>query len=216
MKDKKVKILIVDDHPVFRAGIKLALDFIENIKIIGETGDGEEAISLTHRLIPDVILLDISINTKSGLQVAKELLVKHPNIKIIFLTMHKEEDILNSAFSIGASAYLLKDDAMDEISNAIEAVLKGKRYVSTSLGSYQISDETNDSNTDLLKIDTLTTKEREILKLIGEAKTSQEIAEQLHCSNRTIDNHRTHICSKLNLSGNNALVKFAITHRLLL
>lgn len=212
---KNTKILIVDDHPVFRAGLKIALDFTTSVEIIGETGDGDEAVALAEKLLPDVILLDITLNAKSGLLVAKEILAFIPSVKIIFLTMHKEEEIFNAAFKLGASAYILKDDAMDEISEAITAVLDEKKYVSQSMNEYAIP-AMNNNDFDLLKIEILTNKEREILKLIGESKTSKEISEQLFCSIKTVENHRTNISAKLNLSGSNTLLKFAITYRLLL
>ncbi|MGD8777838.1 MAG: response regulator transcription factor [Ignavibacteria bacterium] len=216
MTEKKIKILIVDDHPVFRTGLKFAINFLESAEIIGETDDGEEAIELTKKILPEIILLDISINSKSGLIVANELYQTLPEVKIIFLTMHKEEDIINAAFRSGASAYLLKDDAMDEINNAIASVLNNEKYISKTLNNFKIPSAVKEHDLDLLKIQQLTKKEREILKLIGEAKTSREIADQLFCSIRTIDNHRANICAKLNLSGNNAIVKFAIKHRLLI
>jgi len=208
----KTKILIVEDHPVFRAGLKIALDFAHEINIVAETGDGNKAVILARELLPDVILLDITLSSKSGLQVAKEILTENPLIKIIFLTMHKEEDIFNAAFQLGASAYLLKDDAMDEIVQAITSVCNGEKYVSESLREYSAGK----ADSDLLLIDKLTTREREILKLIGEAKSTKEIAEKLFTSIKTVENHRTNIAHKLNLSGNNALMKFAITYRELL
>jgi len=213
---KNTKILIVDDHPVFRAGIKIALDFAPSVKIIGETGDGDEAVKLAKELLPDVILLDITLKSKSGLLVAKEILVDIPSVKIIFLTMHKEEDIFNAAFQLGATAFILKDDAMGEISEAIIAVINGKKYVSQSMKEYVIPIINKKNYSDLLKIEKLTPKEREILNLIGEAKTSKEISELLFCSIKTVENHRSNICSKFNLSGNNALMKFAITYRQLI
>ncbi len=207
--DKQIKILIVEDHPVYRAGLKMVLEFVPEINIIGETGDGDEAVKLTKELLPDFVVLDISLNSKSGLMVAKEILAETPEVKIIFLTMHKEKDIFNAAFQLGASAYLIKDDAMDEIINAITAVLNGEKYVSNSLRQYSPAE----ADSDILLIDKLTLREREILKLIGEAESTKEIAEELFISIKTIENHRTNISAKLNISGHNALMKFAITYR---
>jgi len=210
--NKRIKTLIVEDHPVYRAGLKMALEFMPEINIVGETGCGDEAVKLAKELLPEFIVLDISLNSKSGLMVAKEILAETPEIKIIFLTMHREKEIFNTAFQLGASGYILKDDATDEIVSAINAVLDGEKYVSKSLRKYsQIP-----TDSDLLLIEKLTAREREILKLIGEAKSTKEIADELFTSIKTIENHRTHISTKLNISGHNALMKFAITYRALI
>lgn len=212
----KIKTLIVEDHPVYRAGLKMALDFIPEISIVGETGDGDEAVKLSQELLPDFVILDITLSSKSGLSVAKDILTNHPAVKIIFLTMHKEKEIINAAFQLGAAAFILKDDATAEIVKAINAAMNDEKYVSASLQEYSPFKKNTGYHNDLLLIDKLTKREREIMKLIGEGKSTKEISEILFSSIKTIENHRTNISAKLNISGHNALMKFAITYRLLL
>lgn len=210
-----IKILIVEDHPIYRQGLKITLESNPINQIIGETDDCDEAVQLAFAKSPDIILLDIALGETSGFKVAREILDKLPEMKIIFLTMYEEEEILNAALNLDCAAYIVKSDASDEIDRAISEVVAGRQYVSKSLQKFVNANGEIKQTFDLLKIELLTKKERKILSLIGDGKTSRTIAELLHISEKTVENHRSNICSKLNISGSNALVKFAITYHLI-
>ena len=215
MNDEKIKIIIVDDHPLFRKGIKTVLSAEENIEIIGEAGDGETALTLAKEKIPDVLILDINLPDKSGIEIAQEINSFNKEIKIIFLTMYNEEDLFNAAFDAGASAYLLKENAVDEVLTAVTEVNGGANYICNSVGSFLLNRQKKTANLALGNpgIKELSEKEREILKLIAQGKTSKEIGDTLFVSYKTVENHRSRICNKLGIKGSFPLLKFAIENR---
>ncbi len=216
---EKIKIVIADDHPLFREGIKAAFQNVnEKVEIIGEAKNGEEAFNLAIEKEPDILILDIDMPIMNGLDAAKKILVNNPGQKIILLTMYKEEDLFNEAAAGGISAYVLKENAVREVIDAVKAVSEGKFYASPSLSEFifkrtKKSAELNSENPGLNK---LTDKEKEILKEISTGLTSREIAEKLFLSYKTIENHRANICKKLNIQGAHSLLKFAIEHKQLL
>lgn len=204
----KIKILIAEDHPIFRKGL---IDTIrkQNIyKIVAETGDGLEAFNLIKKEEPDIALLDISMPNMNGLEIAREIQKKNLKVKCIILTMHKDQDFLNTAIEAGVKGYVLKDEAPQNLLDALKMVSEGKRYISPFVSEHLLKkNETSKSLKDL------TSSEKHILKLIAENKTSREIASELCVSYRTVQTHRTNICAKLNLSGMNTLLRFAIENK---
>lgn len=214
--DKVIKIVIADDHPIFRNGLKQIIDFDKRIKIIGEADNGQKALELITELKPDVAILDIDMPKKTGLEVLKEL--KDSEVKIIFLTMYAEEDIFEEAMNHGIKGFVLKDSAVSDIVDCIFSVHEDRYYISPSVSNFLINRRKKlkelKNNNPLLQ--NLTMSEKKILKFISENKTSKEIADILFISYRTIENHRANISGKLNLKGSHSLVKFAIENKALL
>ncbi len=216
--EEKIKIIIADDHPIFRKGLIQVISDEENVEIIGEADEGMKALKLINDLTPDIALLDIDMPKMNGLQILKDPSLDKNKTKIIFLTNYKEEDMFNEAIEHGTMGYVLKENAISDILDCIISVNQNRHYISPVLSSYLINrseriKEIENSNS-LLK--NLTRAERNILKMIAQEMTSKEIADLLFISNRTVDNHRTTINNKLNLRGSHSLLKFAIENKSLL
>jgi DNA-binding NarL/FixJ family response regulator len=218
MTKTKLRIIIADDHPIFRKGLLLAIGSEHSIEIIAEAGDGQQALYLTEKLKPDVIVLDIEMPGLTGLQVAGEIIRRHLPSHIVFLTMYKEEDMFNEAMDLGVKGYVLKDSAVSDIVAAIKTVATGRYYLSPSISKYLVS--RGDYARSLIKkkpqLESLTATERKVLRLISGNKTSKEIGDDLHISYRTVENHRTNICNKLEIHGSHSLLKFAIEYKTVL
>lgn len=214
--DKEIRIVIADDHPIFRGGLKQIIDFDKRIKIIGEADNGQKALELIEELKPDVAILDIDMPKKTGLEVLKEL--KGSEVKIIFLTMYAEEDIFDEAMNLGIKGFVLKDSAVNDIVDCIFSVYEDRYYISPSVSDFLMNrrKKLNELKNNNPKLQNLTVTEKKILKYISENKTSKEIAEILFISYRTIENHRANISGKLDLKGSHSLVKFAIENKALL
>jgi DNA-binding NarL/FixJ family response regulator len=214
----KIKVLIADDHPLMRNGIKSVLLADSQIEIIGEAKDGEEAYKLIFNNQPDVALLDVEMPRMTGLEIARKLSSEKLKTKIIFLTMYKDEDLFNEAMDIGAFGYVLKENAVEDVLESIKIVAEGRHYISPMISGYLVT-RLNKLNTLSQKspsINDLTKAERIILKHISLEKTTQQIAEELNISYKTVENHRNNISKKLNLHGTHSLVKFAINNKSLL
>jgi DNA-binding NarL/FixJ family response regulator len=218
MTKTKIKIIIADDHPIFRKGLLLAIGSEHSIEIVGEAGDGLQALYLVEKLRPDVIVLDIEMPGLNGLQVAGEIIRRQLPSHIIFLTMYKEEDMFNEAMNLGVKGYVLKESAVNDITDAIKTVADGQNYTSPSISEFLVS--RGDYGSSLLKkkpqLDNLTPMERKVLRLIAVNKTSKEIGDELHISHRTVENHRANICNKLEIHGSHSLLKFAIEYKTVL
>ncbi len=208
---QETTILVADDHPLLRRGLRDVLGGSSRFRIIGEAADGEEAMRLITHLKPHIVIIDIDMPRLNGLETIRALRNLAFPLKIIILTMYKEEDMFNAAMDLGAKAYVLKDNAAMDVVAALEKVVQGDTFVSASM--IDAGKRRRDRVQELLlskpQIETLTPSERRILKLIGEDFTSKEIADSLHLSVRTVDNHRQNICRKLNLHGTHSLLKFA-------
>jgi DNA-binding NarL/FixJ family response regulator len=215
MTTAKVSILIADDHPLFRRGLRQAIQEDPRVLSIEEAIDGEDALRKIAQLCPTMAILDISMPRKNGFEVARHVIEHGIPVDLIFLTMHDDEEMFNAAMDMGIKGYILKDSASADILQCINAVADGKYFVSPLITDYLIhranrSGAFHQANPE---VDQLSAMERRVLKLIAENLTSREIAERLHVSPKTVDTHRTNIAKKLDLHGTHSLVKFAIEHK---
>ncbi|MBO6571093.1 MAG: response regulator transcription factor [Balneola sp.] len=209
--NKKTKILLADDHSLIRNGLVQVLVNNSELEII-EAENGKQALSLIQSEKPEIAILDIEMPEISGFEVAEKVKYQGLAIDLIFLTMLNDETMFNKAMDIGVKGYVLKENTVNEIVNCIETVLKGNYYLSPSLSGYLIrrNNKSTLSATDKRGLHLLTVSEKKILKLVAEMMTSQEIAEELNISIKTVQNHRSNICTKLDLSGTHALLKYAM------
>jgi two-component system, NarL family, response regulator NreC len=208
-----VRVLVVDDHAVVRAGLRLLLEAEEDIEPVGEAGSAREAIFQNRSAKPDVILLDVVMPGESGLDVIPTLLHERPEAKVLVLSMQDDPQYVRQAFAAGASGYVLKEAADTEVVAAVREVAKGGRYVHPELGARLVAAETEAARR--AEEDPLSDREREVLRLLALGHTNQEIARQLYISVRTAETHRAHIMQKLRLSSRAELVRHALAQGLL-
>lgn len=208
----EITVLIADDHPIFRRGLRQIIETDPSIKIVAEAEDGEAALALLHQHTPQVAILDVDMPNRDGFAVMQEIRAKRLPVAVIFLTMHKDERIFNKALDLGVAGYVLKDSAITEISAGIKAVAAGQNYVSPALSTSLLKRAARATAPTPPGLDDLTPTERRVLKLIAAYKTSKEIATELFISQRTVEHHRANISTKLELKGSHALLKFALDH----
>lgn len=211
----EIRVVIADDHPVFRQGLRQIIEMEQGLKVVGEARDGNEALKLIQELSPEVAVLDIKMPNMKGFDVAREIGRRGLKTQVIFLTMYDDERMFNEALNAGALGYLLKDSAISDIVESVRAVAAGQHFISPSISRYLIRRSARGQalNEETPSFKDLTPSELRILKMIAANKSSKEIAEQLFISYRTVENHRSNICQKLGLHGSNALVKFALEHK---
>jgi len=215
MKNRSISIVIADDHPIVRSGIRHTLENGFTCKEIQEAGDGISALKLIHKLKPDLALLDIEMPEMDGFAVVESIQNEQLPVHLIFMSMYNDEDTFNKAMDLGINGYVLKENAVNDIIDAIQAVLDGKYYLSPSLSDHLMRRTTGQRRLSDIEqtLADLTPAERKILKLIASQKTTKAIAEELFNSPKTIEKHRSNICSKLDLHGSYALLKFAFDHK---
>jgi len=209
---KKVRLLIADDHKIFRQGIIKLLEEESDLQVVGEAADGREVVKKATELKPDIILMDIAMANLNGLEATKQIKKVLPESKIIMLTMHKNEEYVLQSFQAGATGYILKEGAVEELVSAIRSIHQDKSFLSptvskTLVDAFLRKMETGKSET---PFDLLTDREREVLQLIAEGFTNREVAKQLFISVKTVEAHRAHIMQKLNIHDIAKLVKYAI------
>ena len=207
------RIVLADDHVLLRQGLKRIIDEMAGMEVIGEAGDGLELLSLLKKRTPHMVVLDISMPNLRGLEAIHEIKNAHPEVKILVLTMHKDKEYIHQAVSAGADGYLLKEDADNELFSAIEKIRMGKMYLSPILSEDLVGEWAEirrGVRVPSLEFEPLTTREREVIKLIAEGKSSKEIAELLFISARTVERHRANLMSKLKLKNTADMVKYAI------
>ena len=210
--DRKTRILIADDHPIFRSGLRQVIEADQSMSVIAEAEDGASALRLIREHTPDIVVLDITMPGVSGFEVVESMRKEHSSVEVVLLTMHNEEAMFTKALSLGVRGYVLKDSATSDIVNCLHAVLKGQNYTSAELTKYLFKKATGQS-TPVEGLDSLTPTERRVLALIAEYLTSREIADKLGVSVRTIENHRNNICAKVGVHGSHGLMKFALQHQ---
>jgi two-component system, NarL family, response regulator NreC len=203
-----VRVLIVDDHAVFRAGLKLLIDAEDDLEAVGEAGTARDAVFQARALKPDVILMDVVMPDQSGLDVVPTLLHERPETKVLVLSMQDDPQYVRQAFANGASGYILKEAADTEVVAAIREVASGSNYVHPAVGARLIAAETEEAKR--AEADPLSDREREVLRLLALGHTNQEISAQLFISVRTAETHRAHIMQKLRLSSRAELVRYAL------
>ena len=210
-----IRILIADDHPVFRQGLLQIIESDPQLKVVAEAADGEQALARLQDTPLDVAMLDLTMPLKDGFAVARAARELRIDVPLVFLTMHKDEHYLHAALDLGVKGYVLKDSAISEIVNCLKAVVAGQDYISPALSSYLIRRSTRSAALAAEKpaLAELTPTERRVLKLIADGQTSREIGTALGIGVRTVEHHRNNIATKLELSGSHALVKFAIKHQ---
>lgn len=208
------KVVIAEDHAILREGLKSLLisNSNMNFEIVGEAEDGREAIKCVERLKPDLIIMDLSMPKMNGMEAIREIKRISKEIKIVVLTVHKNEEYILASFKAGADGYVLKDSSYNELMMAIQNVLKGKRFISPEISEKVLEGyiEGRERLKEKTSWETLTPREREILKLIAEGYKNKEIAEELCISVKTVEKHRSNIMEKLNLHNAQALTTFAI------
>lgn len=208
-------IIIADDHPVFRRGLKMVIESDAGLAVVAEASDGAEALAEIENHQPDLVVLDVNMPQLNGFDVARELEKRRARTAIVFLTMHKDEEMFNAAMDLGVGGFILKDSAVTEILDCLKTVLKGEPYISPQLSGFLLnrSRRASELSRAIPALERLTPTERRILTLIADYKTSKEIADILCIHSRTVDNHRTNISQKLDLKGSHALLKFAVENK---
>jgi len=208
-----IRAVVVDDHAVVRAGLHLLLDAQEDMEVIGEAGNSKDAIFRTRALKPDVILLDVVMPGESGIEVLPTLLKESPATKVLVLSMQDDPSYVREAFAAGASGYVLKEAADEEVVSAVREIAGGGHYVHPTLGARMVAAEAQERAA--AEADPLSEREREVLRLLALGHTNQEIAQELYISVRTAESHRAHIMQKLRLATRAELVRYALAHGLL-
>ncbi len=209
----KTKVLLVDDHTIVRQVLKALIDTQEGIEVVGDAEDGREAIEKAKQMAPNVIVIDITMPNLNGIEATRQIKKINPEIKVLVLTVHDNEEYIHRILQAGASGYLLKESAVSDLVSAINAVEKGDIFLSPSISKVVVKDyirhvETESGDFDSLNV--LTNREREVLQLIAEGHTNKDIARILKLSIKTIDVHRSHIMDKLNIRDITGLVKYSI------
>ena len=210
-----IRVLVVDDHAILRDGIRSLLESQEDIIVVGEAGDGSEAIELTSKLLPDIVLMDISMPKTNGLEATRAIKERSPNIKILILTQHDNREYIAPALGAGAAGYVLKRSGRREMLNAIRQIHENGVYLTSNL-TQEVFQEYSQSSCNGKENDQhLTERERQVLELIVEGNSNKEIALDLGISPKTVSVHRTNIMSKLNVQNTVELIRFATNHPLL-
>ena len=208
-----VRILIVDDHAVVRAGLRMLIDAQDDLEAVGEAGSARDAIFQARSLKPDVVLMDVVMPDQSGLEVLPRLLEEHPQAKVLVLSMQDEPQYVRQAFAAGANGYVLKEAADTEVVSAIREVAHGGNYVHPTLGARLVAADAAAARR--AEEDPLSEREHEVLRLLALGHTNQEISRQLYISVRTAETHRAHIMQKLRLSSRADLVRYALEQGML-
>ncbi len=209
------RVLLAEDHTIVRAGLRALLDEVEGIEVVGEAGTGTDALKLAAARHPDAVLLDITLPELNGLDVAARLHKDHPNMRIIMLSMHEDPRFVRLAFRAGASGYLVKGGDVSELETALRAAMRGERFLSPSVSTVRIDDSMRGGPASLHPLEALTPRQREILQLIAEGRSTKEAAYRLDVSAKTIEFHRTELMKRLDIHDTAGLVRFAIRHGLI-
>jgi two-component system, NarL family, response regulator NreC len=209
--DRKIRILLVDDHRIVRQGIRNILNTRSDIEVVGEAANGQEAIDACQNLSPDVIVMDLAMPVLNGIEATRRIRQIMPRTHILALSMHRDSVYVREILRAGAKGYLLKDASDDDLVSAIHALARGEGYISSAVADTVLSDYQRQVTS---PIDLLSSREREVLQLIAEGKTNKEVASALNLSIHTVDAHRGRIMDKLNLHSIGEIVRFAIKNGL--
>jgi DNA-binding NarL/FixJ family response regulator len=204
-----IRVLLADDHTLLRAGLRGLLERLPDVEVVGEAGDGDEALTLAESLRPDILLLDIGMPGMDGLEVAVRVMMLDVSVRVLFLSMHQSEDYVLQAMRVGAAGYLLKSSAVSELDVALHAVARGEMYLSPAVSNRVVDDYVNRTVGAVDPLAVLTPRQREILQLVVEGQTSKEIATHLGLSFRTVETHRAQMMARLNVHDLPGLVRLA-------
>ena len=206
-----VRILIADDHKIMRDGLRAMLEKQPGMEVIAEAEDGRQAVKFAKELLPDIVIMDIGMPDLNGIEATRQIVSDLPDIRIIALSMHSDRRFVAQMFKAGASGYLLKDCAFEELSRAVHSVLANQTYLSPEITGPVMEDYVRHlSRGDGSGFSVLTAREREIVQLLAEGNSARHVAESLHVSVKTIETHRQQIMTKLNLGSVAELIKYAI------
>jgi len=210
----KIRVLVADDHAIIREGLRVMLGNQPDMEVIGTASNGNETIQFVDQDEPDVVVIDISMPELNGIETIFRMLPDHPNIKIIVLSIHETKPYVYRTLKAGARGYLIKETAGLEVVDAVRAVQRGERYLSQRIADLltDISFRQLETSMEVSPLDALSPREREILQLVAEGRTSQEIGERLSISSKTVDTYRSRLMHKIGVSDMASLVKFAIQH----
>ncbi|ODS34804.1 MAG: DNA-binding response regulator [Candidatus Scalindua rubra] len=206
-----IKIFLADDHKIVRDGLRSLLEKQPDMEVVAEAEDGRTTVRQVQKLLPDVVIMDISMHDLNGIEATRQIIAKSPRIKVLALSMHSDKRFIAGILSAGASGYLIKDSTFKELINAIRAVVSDQIYLSPRIAGIVTEDYVNYlTATDSSASSILTVREREILQLLAEGKTTKQVASQLHVSVKTIETHRHRIMDKLGIYSIAELTKYAV------
>ena len=206
---KPVRILLVDDHSLVRAGIRALLDNFNGVEVVGEASGGQEAMSLIASIVPNIVLMDISMPELNGVEATKRITQLYPKMRVIILSMHAGEEFVMRALRAGASGYIIKDAATDELQMAIHAAARGDIYLSPSISKKVVDEYLRHTEDRESPLERLTSRQREVLQLIAEGNTTKQIASILNVKVKTIESHRGQIMNRLEIHNLPGLILFA-------
>lgn len=209
---KKIRILLVDDHDVVRSGVRMLLENEADLVILGEAGNGQQALELVEKLDLDVVIMDITLPDMSGIEVTQRIKQSHPQIAVVALTIHEDQQYFFEMLQVGASAYVPKRAAPNDLITAIRAAYRGEMYIYPSLAKLLVNDflARAEEGDERATMNDLTPREQEVLAMLAEGKTNEEIADTLTISHHTVARHRENLMSKLGLHSRSDLVRYAI------
>jgi DNA-binding NarL/FixJ family response regulator len=206
-----IRVLLVDDHKMMREGLRAVLAAVPDISIVGEASDGRTALDLVRTLTPDVVVMDVGMPELNGVEAARRIQAEHKRVKVIALSTHSDKRYVHHMLEAGACGYVLKIAAHEELVRAVRAAAQGRTYLSPEIAGYVVERSTHPHpGADLSAFSTLGSREREVLQLVAEGKTSAETAREMHISIKTVETHRRNIVQKLGLHGTAELTKYAI------
>jgi len=211
-----IKIVLADDHQLFREGLKSILEHQSDFEVVGEAIDGHTTLTMVNKYSPDIVLLDISMPGLNGIETLRRLTAEGSKTRVIILSMHSDRRFVSESFKAGARGYLLKDSALEELVTGIRTVMNGNVYLSSHIARVLVDDYVSLSvGTDSSSVSKLTSREREVLQLIAEGHSTKETASRLNVSIKTIETHRKRIMDKLGLQGIAELTKYAIKEKII-
>lgn len=212
---EKITIIIADDHPIVRKGLREIIEEDKRLRVVAEAANGREAIEAVEMHAPKVTILDVDMPEMNGIAAAREIIRRKLATEVVFLTMHRDEDLFNEAIDLGAKGFVLKDSALGDIVECVKTVARSEHFASHALTKFLINRTRRAIGLAEARptISDLTPTERRILSMIADSRTSKEIGESLFISPRTVEKHRQNICRKLELQGSHALLKFAVVHK---
>ncbi len=211
---KAIRIVLADDHAMVRAGIRSLLDSIDGVTIVAEASNGREAVAAARAERPDLVVMDISMRELNGIDATAQVTAELPGTRVLILSMHATEDFVRRALKAGASGYLVKDSAPLELNLAIEAIMRGENYISSHVSRHLVSGLVSGATPDEASIESLTPRQREILQMIAEGKSTKEMAFVLKVSGKTIESHRGALMERLDIRDIAGLVLYAVRNHL--